>query len=124
MSTISLTKNTTEEEIVKPVADAREYLARLASDPDTDPEFLLSATHSIWARIAVAKLHWEIVQCLQAFDDYADADRDKALRNLFAAVLLRGADDSWSGRKNDARRTAFDAVRQEIGDLRWKLVRS
>lgn len=119
---MNLTKDTTEEQILEPVKAARQYLASLLEKEAPDSEHLLNAVHAIWAAEALARARYEIVGCLQSFAGDS-IQRDTALRNLFIAILSRGADDSWSGRKNDARRVAFDAVRKEIGDLRWSLVK-
>lgn len=124
---MNLTKDTTEADLIAPTQAARERLAALAADPTSDLEALLGATHAVWEQVAIAKARWEIVQCLQHYGEGANGDnlaRDAALQRLFLAILCRGADDSWSGRKNDARRAAFDAVRQEINDLRYSLVRA
>ncbi len=128
MNTINLSVETTEADLIEPTQVARARLRDLAADPTSDLEALLSAVHDVWATTALAKARWEIVQCLRGFtaeDPETKRARDKALQTLFLAILTRGADDTWSGRKNDARRVAFDAVRQEINDLRYSsLVRA
>ena len=118
---MKLTKDTTEEQLVEPVKAARESLRKLLDDETPDSERLLGAVHEIWAQEALARFRYEVVGCLQGYGEYATLERDKALRNLFITRLALGADDTWSGRKNDARRVAFDAIRAEIGYLRWDL---
>lgn len=36
------------------------------------------------------------------------------IREYLVSLLVRGADDSWSGRANDARRAQFDGVREAV----------
>lgn len=54
-----------------------------------------------------------------------DAMRKRGLSNAdvrerLVDALTRGADDSWSGRTNDARRARFDGIREAIS---WHLQR-
>lgn len=118
---MNLTKDTTEEQLIEPIKVAREALRKILDAEEPDSERMLGAVHEIWAQEALARFRHEVVGCLQHYGEYATQERDKALRNLFIAVLTRGADDEWSGRRNDARRVAFDIVRKEIADLRWNL---
>ena len=37
-----------------------------------------------------------------------------AIRDRLVSMLIQGADDSWSGRANDARRARFDGVRDAV----------
>lgn len=39
---------------------------------------------------------------------------DAAIRDRLVSMLVHGADDSWSGRANDARRARFDGVRDAV----------
>lgn len=39
---------------------------------------------------------------------------DNAIRDRLVSMLVHGADDSWSGRANDARRAKFDGVRDAV----------
>lgn len=48
---------------------------------------------------------------------YSTADRREALIDL----LTSGADDRWSGRKNDVKRARFDGIREAAGRLLQKL---
>ncbi len=41
----------------------------------------------------------------------------KMVSSLVTATLLRGADDSWSGRSNEFRRAEFDAIREVCGKV-------
>lgn len=121
---MKLLPTTTEAEILVPVTYAREVLAKAAAN-DYDSDALLGHVHALWAAEAVSRLRWEIVCLLSHYDAGATTapSKSEALNLLFVDHLSRGADDTWSGRKNDARRHAFDAVRREIADLRWSLTR-
>lgn len=39
---------------------------------------------------------------------------DYAIRERLVSMIVYGADDSWSGRANDARRARFDGVRDAV----------
>lgn len=39
---------------------------------------------------------------------------DVDIREHLVSLIVRGADDSWSGRANDARRAQFDGVREAV----------
>lgn len=52
-----------------------------------------------------------------------DVDTDETIEEvtgLLQDLLLRGADDSWSGRANDGRRARFDGTREAV---RWAIKR-
>ena len=44
----------------------------------------------------------------------ANGREDADIRDALVSMLIRGADDSWSGRANDARRAQFDGVREAV----------
>lgn len=126
--TMRLTAETTESDLMVPVAMARAALLDLAStytegQPKwADSEHLLSAVHAVWEAEAIARAQHTIVGCLQGIEGQGDDYRASQLLKTFVHILEVGADDGWSGRKNDARRAAHEGVRKMIADLRWSLV--
>lgn len=123
-----LTTATTEADLMVPVRHARAALASKAvwvgetEDDVTPSETLLGLIHAVFEAEAVARVRHDIVQCLIGIEGQSPEYRAQAILSLFARLLANGADDQWSGRRNDARRSAFDAVRQEINDQRYKIV--
>lgn len=120
-----LSATTTEAELLAPVAAARERLARSATahmTPSGQVESLTDQVNDVWAEEALSRVRHEIVQCLKHHEESTPEARSAAVCRLFVAILSRSADDQWSGRKNDGRRAAGDAVRKEIADQRWALV--
>jgi hypothetical protein len=128
---MNLTHETTESDLMAPVRAARRALAAKASwvgpggeDDVADSDTLLSLVHEIKAEEAVASLRNQVVDVLAAQEKGAlNGTLAEALNSVFVRVLTVGADDAWSGYKNDARRQAFEAVRREVSDLRWKFPR-
>jgi hypothetical protein len=124
----NLTHETTESDLMVPVAHARARLLDLSQSYTEgfakweDSEHLLGAVHQVWEAEAMARAAHEIVGALQSVEGEADEYRAYVLQRTFAKILANGADDAWSGRKNDARRVAFDGVRKMINDLTWSLV--
>lgn len=47
--------------------------------------------------------------------EFTEADVQKVALDM----MLNGADDSWSGRGNDAKRARFDGVRAACSDMQW-----
>lgn len=45
-------------------------------------------------------------------------DAERAVRSYLTGLLLRGADDSWSGRGNDTKRAAHDELVKLCSDFR------
>jgi hypothetical protein len=128
---MNLTHATTESDLMVPVHAARRALAAKASwvgpqgeDDVTDSDTLLGLVHDIKAEEAVANLRNQVVAVLVAQESGTlTCSLAEALNSVFVRVLTVGADDAWSGYKNDARRHAFEAVRREVSDLRWKFPR-
>jgi len=47
----------------------------------------------------------------------SQADADAAIREWVTSLLTAGADDTWSGRTNDAKRAHWDGIRTAAGDV-------
>lgn len=73
---------------------------------------------SVLVRLAEAEGRLTVARQINALKDNPDA-----LDEAFTRLLLRGADDGWSGRTNDVRRAYFDGVRSEVEDFKngWLL---
>lgn len=91
-----------------------------------DPDSLLAVAHRAAAQRARAHL---LVRAGQAATYQPDshtpspAERIAATREVITSTLVLGADDTWSGRRNDMRRAAFDDVRETARRLLDRLDR-
>jgi len=123
--TFPLTAGTTEADLTAPITAARTRLSQAALQPEVPiggVERLVDMVNEVFAQEAVARARFEIVSCLKHHEDSTRDVREAALLRLFVSILYRKTDDEWSGRKNDARRAANDAVKVEIADQRWALL--
>lgn len=105
-----VTATTTDEALLAPVKSAKQTLAQKATDAVTD-DFLLGdrlvvAAQAVMCAEAVASAAFTYRNMLA---NGADAGRRK---DYLFSLMRGGADDTWSGRSNDARRSAFDSVRE------------
>lgn len=117
---MDLTHETTEEQILEPVERAYNALRELGTIDRVSADRWLEAAHALWAAEAVSRVRREIVSCLVANKDRPGGQATLAVRRLLIDILAEGPNDAWSGRKNDARRAAFEAVCREVNDQRWK----
>ena len=73
---------------------------------------------SIAQQEAIIALEWQVVMCVQY--DVEDRNEDECRREVAEyareTLLDSGADDTWSGRANDLRRSVFDAQRRWVKD--------
>jgi len=73
---------------------------------------------SIAQQEAIIALEWQVVMCIQY--DVEDRTEDECRREVAEyareTLLDSGADDTWSGRANDLRRSVFDAQRRWVKD--------
>lgn len=61
-----------------------------------------------------------VVNATAAAEDGADDVSGADVRDhLLTSVVLRGPDDGWSGRTNDARRAYFDGVLDAVRDFEY-----
>ena len=67
-------------------------------------------------RLAEAEGRQSAVARLAAAEEFGASDSEIEAEAL--SILLRGADDTWSGRTNDAKRAFFDGVRDAIESLK------
>lgn len=110
----NITAETTEASIVASVVIARSRLAEKAAEFAAEStgesvafslrgEALVGLAQNVASSeaLAVAKLRYLKVCKIKP---------ENRLQTLFE-MLARGADDSWSGRRNDSRRSEFDTIR-------------
>lgn len=96
-----LAKNAAE--IADRIAEKRARLATLATDGAPTRE-LASAVNEI--------AYYEGAHTVFAtVERMADLDADERIE-IITDMLVRGADDTWSGRGNDTNRAHFDGVRE------------
>lgn len=107
---MNLTADLTEADILAPVEKARDYLATIAQDTSATADALLDAVHAVYAAEAVANARYLIVTALSTTTD--PAQRAATVNAVVLSVLTGPTGDKCSGRGNDARRVANDAVRE------------
>lgn len=124
---MNITATTTEASIIAPVIAARKTLAEdaaeFAAECDANPEeFYLRGDRLVNGAQNVASAEALMRVQLQYLVVCKNSPQNR-LPFLFS-VLARGADDSWSGRRNDSNRSSFDAVRgwasSQADDLRYE----
>lgn len=111
---MKITATTTDDEIVENVRAATTHLANLATE-GRGWEDLVQQVNEIAKRQGEAEAYAIYRDGLAA-----EASSDSIVRSLFAR-LVNGADDTWSGRSNDARRAKFDGFRRTADEIRWSL---
>jgi hypothetical protein len=85
------------------------------------PENLMALSHRLAGERAAAHLLDRAAGILAHphTDNWQPTDAERVRRATFivADTLRQGPDDGWSGRGNDLRRAAFDAVRSRADDM-------
>jgi hypothetical protein len=105
----------------------RDKTALAAKVTDLSADQLTREVHSI-ARLEgqlVAYATYEEVFA-DNFENYPDDPMHAAYRNLQAItrLLMRGADDDFSGRGNDTRRARHDGLRTAVDEIYYDIIRS
>lgn len=113
---ITVLATATEHDLMEPVRRHRERLVTAATEGQAADE-LATIVEAITRAEAVAKVRYTVGQML------ANGSASNDIEGYLTDRLIAGADDSWSGRGNDLKRAAFDAVRDEIRDLLYPLRR-
>lgn len=111
---MNITAETTVASITAPVLHARLEMANksmeFATESNGNPEeFYLRGEALVSLAQNVASAEALMAVQLQ-YREVCINKPENRLQYLFS-VVSRGADDSWSGRKNDSARSCFDAVR-------------
>lgn len=101
-----ITATTTDEAILAQVHHAKQALAdAVAAELGKDTvcgERLVGVAQSVASSEALATAQIQYRNVL--------ANKPENALAFLVDLLARGADDSWSGRRNDSRRSSFDAV--------------
>jgi len=110
-----ITAQTTDEQILAPVVKAKNDLLEMATEfagsEFQGGERLVGAAQNVRSAEAVCQVAFEYRNVLRN-----TSDPQKATEYL-VSVLCRGSDDTWSGRGNDSRRSANDAVRAFVTEM-------
>ena len=120
----NITAETTEASIIASVINARRVLAEKAAEyaaesTDNPEEFFLRGDSIVGYAQNVATAEALMAAQLR-YLKVCQRKPENRLKVLFDLVS-RGADDSWSGRRNDSKRAAFDAVRDWARDQAFDL---
>lgn len=116
---MNITADTTVEQITSAVVAARRILADeaadIAAESDSSPEeFYLKGDRLVSLAQNVASAE-ALMQAQLQYRGVCIHKPENRLAVLFS-IVSRGADDTWSGRKNDSARSSFDAVRAWAAD--------
>lgn len=111
----------TADRVSTSIAWERNEIGRIAHDADFE-----MVASDLASRVS------HLAELEGALEVYATADRALVggatvdqLAVTVTAMLLVGADDTWSGRKNDAARSRFDGKRSAVREvLNWNRSRS
>lgn len=68
---------------------------------------------SLVNKIAHAQGVWHVLARTERASDNGLGDME--MLEMLSDLLVTGADDSWSGRGNDANRARFDGIREAVG---------
>lgn len=112
---MNITKDTSDEELFAPVAAAKKRLAEALTDDKHHAEDFATMANSIAHAEGRVQVRHEVRQALRM--DATPVQINAELIN----ILMRGADDTYSGRGNDNRRAHFDGVREEIRGVTYQL---
>lgn len=103
---MTITATTTDESILANVQHAKDRLAILAATAVEDEHFvgeqLVRAAQQVRNAEELARVQLQYRNVLR--------NKPKNALPFLLDVLARGADDTWSGRDNESKRSAFDAV--------------
>jgi hypothetical protein len=110
----TITTETTDEQILAPIKTAKQALLDFVT-AEVDGEYLkgdqmVALAQNVMTAEAVANVAMRYAQVVRA-----EATTLRKMEFL-VGLLTRGADDTWSGRKNDSARSAHDAVRSFVED--------
>lgn len=106
----------TEDDLMVPVNRHRERLVTAATEGQSADE-LATIVEAITRAEAVARLRYSVGRML------ANGSNTNEIEAYLTDRLIAGADDTFSGRGNDLKRAAFDAVRDEVRDLLYPIRR-
>ena len=110
-----VTKDTTDDELMEPVIYAKNRLARETSNSATYDQYNAEDVAQLARELAIAEGQ------VQARYEYRNAlaydATPQEIRKTLTDLVLRGADDTWSGRSGDIKRSKFDGLRGEVRDL-------
>jgi len=120
----NITAQTTEADIIAPVIAARQAMAEKAAEVakasnENPTEFFLEgeALRGLAQNVVSAEA---LMSAQLRYLSVCKNKPENRLKVLFS-IVGRGADDSWSGRGNDSKRSAFDAVRDWATDQAFDL---
>lgn len=119
---MNITATTTEADIFKAVAYHREQLIIQAADANVDR--LVGLAQNVVSTQALANVQVQYLRLQQAlFVDGIDEENANRRRlGFLMQVLTNSPDDEWSGRGNDSRRSANDAIRSWVRSTTTSIV--
>ena len=108
-----VTAQTTDEQILVQTGRVRAQIAALAAEGKGSAEDFAGLTN------ALAEAEGHAFACGIVRDALIGEATPEQVMASLTKRLLNGADDGWSGRKNDARRAWFDGYRAAVNEYLW-----
>lgn len=99
---------------VRDTAQAEQSIRSRLREPDLDAERVVSIGHSLLRYRESLRLLRYVLDCVA---NAGDRDPHALVEAVVLQTLLRSADDTMSGRFNDSRRVAHDAIIEVCRDL-------
>ena len=108
---MNITKDTTDADLFYPITRTRKALAEMAASDMRDSEYLSNAVNSVARAEGVAEVNYLLRNALAAGATVEEIER------TLLQCALRSADDTYSGRNNDARRSKRDGLVERVKEL-------
>ena len=103
-------------DLVRRPADIRLKIAEAATEGYQRADQLTDLVQELAGAEAISYIAAEVLNHIDAGEAY-DIAMAEMIQRQTRRMLMTGADDNWSGRGNDTRRAAFDAVRGWLLEL-------
>lgn len=119
-SRMRVTQNTTDSEIANPVILARQRLAEHARDAALDIDALAADLNRVAMAEGNARAQHVFREALVGMLNLDHSNPEAAVtyaKEAMTGLLLGSPDDTWSGRRNDVRRSYNDGVREAAAFL-------
>lgn len=118
-ATMRITRDTTDEEIYAPVNRTRETIAKSAGEDQHNSEILAGGVVAMAEAEGVARAQYTFRLALVGMLDQGHSEEDAIAyaKEAVTGLLLATPNDTWSGRRNDARRAFADGLREAAAYL-------
>ena len=112
---MKVTAKTTDEQLFAPIQAARKALAEAAAGDEVDGCRLAGYVNDVASAEGAANARYRY----RAVMRQDGGTHEKAMAHV-VALMFNGADDTWSGRGNDAKRAKFDGYCEAANRMQWQ----